>query len=341
MDNFAKLVAAERRPFFEETASRRSSTATAMEKDFWVCWTLEHLFLLKDIPELRFKGGTSLSKVFHLIDRFSEDIDISIDRAALGFSGERDLASPKLSTTKRKALDQELREAITKEVQSTILPKLRARFEGVLEKQTWTLAPSEEANEEMTLNFHYPPAFDYKDYLRPQIKIEFGRGDQQPSEKAVVTSFVAEEFPKEFTDKHATVIVLDCQRTFWEKVTLLHAENHRPDPSELKTRMSRHWSDIAVMSISDRFVNEKLSIDLLRTVIHFKQIYFAANWAKYENAVPGTIRIVPNEHLRKVLRDDYAQMKEMLPVDALTFDQILGHLDTLEKRLNSLAAIAR
>jgi hypothetical protein len=69
--------------------------------------------------------------------------------------------------------------------------------------------------------------------------------------------------------------------------------------------------------------------------------YFAANWAKYENAVPGTIRIAPNEQLRKVLRDDYIQMKEMLPVDALTFDQILERLDTLEKRLNSLAPIAR
>jgi hypothetical protein len=245
MDNFAKLDAAERRPFFEETTSRRSSTATAMEKDFWVSWTLQHLFLLKDIPELRFKGGTSLSKVFRLIDRFSEDIDISIDRAALGFSGERDLASPKLSTTKRKALDQELREAITKEVQSNILPKLHARFERVLGKQTWTLAPSE------------------------------------------------------------------------EEMTLLHAENHRPDPSKLKPRMSRHWSDVAIMSVSDRFVTEKLSLDLLRTVIRFKQIYFAANWAKYENSVPGTIRIAPNEQLRKVLRDDYAQMKEMLPVDAL------------------------
>jgi hypothetical protein len=341
MDNFAKLDAAERRPFFEETASRRGSTATAMEKDFWVSWTLQHLFLLKDIPELRFKGGTSLSKVFRLIDRFSEDIDISIDRVALGFCGERDLATPTLSTTKRKALDQELREAITKEVQSNILPKLHARFERVLGKQTWTLAPSKEANEEMTLNFHYPPAFNYKDYLRPQIKIEFGRGDQQPSEKASVACFVAEEFPKEFTGKPAAVIVLDCQRTFWEKVTLLHAENHRPDPSKLKPRMSRHWSDVAVMSVSDRFVTEKLSLDLLRTVIRFKQIYFAANWAKYENAVPGTIRIAPNEQLRRVLRDDYAQMKEMLPVDALTFDQILEKLGALEIRLNALSAVAR
>jgi hypothetical protein len=116
----------------------RRLPATRNGKGFWVSWTLQHLFLLKDIPELRFKGGTSLSKVFRLIDRFSEDIDISIDSGALGFSGERDLASPKLSTTKWKALDQELREAITKEVHLNILPKLHARFERVLGKQTWT-----------------------------------------------------------------------------------------------------------------------------------------------------------------------------------------------------------
>jgi len=98
MDNFAKLRAAERQPYFEETASRRNSTTTAIVKDFWVCWILKHLFSLEAIPELRFKGGTSLSKVFRLIDRFSEDIDISIARATLGFSGERDPANPRLSS---------------------------------------------------------------------------------------------------------------------------------------------------------------------------------------------------------------------------------------------------
>jgi hypothetical protein len=91
-----------------------------------------------------------------------------------------------------------------------------------------------------------------------------------------------------------------------------------------------------VLSASDRFVDEKLSLDLLKTVIRFKQIYFAAGWAKYETAIPNTIRIAPNEALRKVLREDYDQMKEMLPVDALTFDQILEILDSLEKRLNAL-----
>src|SRR5216684_3717513 len=90
MDKFAESKPAERQPYFEETAARRTSTTTAVEKDFWICWTLKHLFAVPDIPELRFKGGTSLSKVFGLIDRLSEDIDISIDRAALGFSGERE-----------------------------------------------------------------------------------------------------------------------------------------------------------------------------------------------------------------------------------------------------------
>src|ERR1700726_4134436 len=116
MDDFAKAKPAERQPYFEEPAAPRNSTTTAIEKDFWICWTLKHLFALTGIPELRFKGGTSLSKVFNLIERFSEDIDISLDRDALGFTGERDLANPKLSNTKRKELDLELRAAIEKEV---------------------------------------------------------------------------------------------------------------------------------------------------------------------------------------------------------------------------------
>jgi hypothetical protein len=336
MDNFAKRKAAERQPYFEETASRRNSTTTAVEKDFWVCWTLKHLFALEAVPELRFKGGTSLSKVFRIIDRFSEDIDISIDRAALGFTGERDLANPKLSTTKRKALDHELRAAITEEVNSKILPKLHARFEKILGKQGWTLAPSQEENEEMTLVFHYPPGFAYEGYLRPQIKIEFGRGDQQPSQKSPVTPFVAEEFADIFAQKSAEIAVLDAERTFWEKVTLLHAENHRPAPAALKARMARHWSDIAVMSTVDRFRNDKLSVELLHTVIRFKQIYFPANWAHYETAMPGTLRIVPNAGLAKILREDYGQMKEMFPAESLSFDEVLQRLKALETRLNSL-----
>src|ERR1700730_18404699 len=128
MDDFAKAKPAERQPYFEETAARRNSTTTAVEKDFWICWTLKHLFALEAIPELRFKGGTSLSKVFGLIERLSEHIDISIDRAALRLAGERDMANPSLTNAKRKALDEQLRAAITVEVNSPIRAKLDDRL---------------------------------------------------------------------------------------------------------------------------------------------------------------------------------------------------------------------
>src|SRR5262249_7053845 len=152
--------------------------------------------------------------------------------------------------------------------------------------------------------------------------------------RSLVTPNVAETFPDAFREKSATVLVLDSQRTFWEKVTLLHAENHRPDPTKLKARMSRHWSDVAVMSTAEQFEEAKLSFDLLRQVVDFKKIYFAANWAHYETAIPGMLRIVPNEALQAVLRKDYHQMQEMFPTKPLSFEQILERLATLEQRIN-------
>jgi len=132
MDVFAKLAPADRKAYFAETANRRNSTSTAIEKDFWVCWCLKRLFEMRDVPELRFKGGTSLSKVFGLIHRFSEDIDISLNRAALGFGGDRDLANPALSGSKRKQLNEELRAAIEKTVKGDILLELRAACGAIL-----------------------------------------------------------------------------------------------------------------------------------------------------------------------------------------------------------------
>ena len=100
--------------------------------------------------------------------------------------------------------------------------------------------------------------------------------------------------------------------------------------------MARHWSDVAVMSTAARFADEKLSLDLLAQVIRFKKIYFAANWAQYDTAVPGTLRIVPNESLQAILRKDYQQMEEMFPSKPLGFDEILARLDALQKRISVL-----
>jgi predicted nucleotidyltransferase component of viral defense system len=108
-----------------------------------------------------FKGGTSLSKVFRLIHRFSEDIDISLDRAAIGFTGKRDMANEALSNTKRKQIDKQLREVTENEVTTKILPRLTESFASVIGKNGWSLQASPEAGEEMTLLFSYPNAFEY------------------------------------------------------------------------------------------------------------------------------------------------------------------------------------
>jgi len=241
MDTFAKLSPVERKAYIEETSNRRNTTTMIIEKDFWVCWILKHLFDLEEIPELSFKGGTSLSKAFQLIQRFSEDIDVSLDRASLGFCGARDLSNPGLSKAKRKQLDGELRLAIVKMVREVILPRMLAALQTVLGTGGWQLTPAPEADDDMTLVFHYPTAFDHTTYLRPIIKIEFGRGDQQPSQRLSISPYVAEEFPDVFTARGVTLTVLACERTFWEKVTLLHSEYHRPDFSTMKPRMCRHW----------------------------------------------------------------------------------------------------
>ncbi len=337
MENFAKLAADERRPYLEETASRRNSTNTAVEKDFWVCWTLRHLFSLQGVPQMCFKGGTSLSKVFKLIHRFSEDIDVSLDRAALGFTGKRDLADKALSNTKRKQLDKQLREAIQNEVTTKILPQLTESFSSVIGKAGWELQASAEAGEEMTLLFSYPNAFEYTAYIRPQIKLEFGRGDQWPSKQFPISPYVAEEFADTFTIPNVVVPVLDCQRTFWEKATLIHAEHHRPETPALKLRMSRHWSDIAVMSTDVTFATEKLDLKLLAEVVKFKKIYFASTWANYDSAFPGTMKLVPNEALHKLLREDYKAMREMFVDEPLSFDEIIERLKVLEARINAMA----
>jgi hypothetical protein len=336
MDSFAELAAAKQRPYFEETASRRSLSNTAMEKDFWVCWCLKRLFELRDVPQMCFKGGTSLSKAFDLIRRFSEDIDISLDRRALGFVGDRDIANPNLTKTKLKDLEKELQTAIENTVRDNILPKLRGRIEANLGKEGWAVDVSDEPNEEMTLVFRYPASMEYKAYLRPQIKIEFQRADQEPSQNRSIKSYVADEFPNEFSAPSIEVLTLDYQRTFWEKVTVLHAENHRPDLSKLKPFMSRHWSDIAVMSADDRLAESKLDVGLLHRVVGSKKIYFAAAWMHYDTAVPGTLSIVPNQELQGILRKDYDQMKEMLWGEPLSFDEILNRLKALETRLNKL-----
>jgi len=202
MDAFLHLPPDECRIVFEQAGASSGLSAPSVEKDFWVCWTLKELFALPEHGKhLTFKGGTSLSKVWRLIERFSEDIDLTIDRESLGFGGQQSpdkAASGKQQTKRLKGL----RAACQERVKAGLLPAVEERWRAALPAGIpWSLAPDDSDNDQQTLLFHYPSCWKTEDarYVRPVVKMEFGaRSDTWPAEAAVVKPFVAEQLPQAF-----------------------------------------------------------------------------------------------------------------------------------------------
>lgn len=239
MDSFLKLSKNRRRIFCEEAEAKLSLPAASIENDFWVCWTLRELFSLPELGScFSFKGGTSLSKAWKLIARFSEDIDVVIDRDRLGFPGDE------LS----KGRQRKLIKASSAFVQDQIKPALEARFQDAIpDEMKWSLvvAPLEEDPDGQTLLFHYPaPVIKPLPYLNPWVKIELGaRSDTEPSELPQIQSYLNEALSSALGDGLFEIRTVAARRTFWEKAMLLHEERYRPAEKKRKARMARHYYD--------------------------------------------------------------------------------------------------
>ncbi len=177
MDAYLQLSPADQIAACNESGRRLSLQPASIEKDFWVCWTLRELFALPDIGQhLTFKGGTSLSKAWGLIRRFSEDIDLVVDKEALGFGGD---AAPEKAPSKKKRRDrlEALMEASRKWVQEKLQPALASRLHAALGKSDWKLEVDPDMADGQCLLFHYPSAFPSgtAGYVRPVVKIELGQ----------------------------------------------------------------------------------------------------------------------------------------------------------------------
>ncbi len=350
MDKVARLPPADRAALFGETGAGRGVANTIIEKDFWVCWTLKRLF---DLPEgaaasLVFKGGTSLSKAFAIIRRFSEDIDLSFDRADLGYTGDRDPEQEGLSRKKTGQLIDDLVADVEKHIAEKLLPALRAAIVqqlGEPKNGEWSL--SIDADDPQTLNFHYPPALppgEYQGmaYITPRVKLELGaRGDPWPAEEKVIRPYAAEDFPDFFEKPDTTVIVLSAHRTFWEKATALHAEAHRPADSPTPQYFSRHYYDLAMLLGSEEGKAASADLELLATVAKHKATFFRSGWASYETARPGTLRLMPSQERIKDLRVDYRAMAPMMFDDTPpTFEQVLARIEKLQAMINATVPAA-
>lgn len=327
MKRFLELPDKEKETYIYEAASKMGVSPVIIEKDFWVCLALEKLFQSSFGKHLTFKGGTSLSKVYKLIGRFSEDIDLTIDKDFVNSLNNATSKNPRKIT-------KQSRKAIAQQLLPELAELLSAYGECILSEE-----------DDQTILFHYPSVIgENADYIVKQVRIELGaRGEPEPSAERAVTPYVYELLPDAFDDNlpEIKITVLDAERTFWEKATILHSIAHQPEDRELNERMSRHYHDLYMMSQNDDLLKSSLDkTKLLDRVVTHKKEYFFEKWDWYDSAKIVTLKLTPPEHLAKALKTDYEKMKVMLfDNDPIEYDQLIKDLQQLENKINNFESV--
>jgi hypothetical protein len=329
MDKVANLTPDQRRELFEVAGGRRRVNPAIMEKDFWVCWVLRRLFSDADLKDhLIFKGGTSLSKVYGLIDRFSEDIDLVLDWTLLGYGqGLIDPYQNFDSKGKQDRFNKEINAKATVYIEKNLLPKFNELFADVP-----GLRVSIDPSDPYSVNVAYPAIFK-EAYIRPAVRLEIGPlASWVPSKQYAIQPYAAAEIPSVFENPSCPVVVIAAERTFWEKAAILHKEAHRPGIIPL--RHSRHYYDVYKLTTS-AFGKTALTDSALRQeVVAFKQRFYPSSWARYDLAKPGTFKMIPSADHFAVLKKDYQDMAVMIFGEIPVFERIIETLRALEDQIN-------
>ncbi len=338
---FATLPPADRAARIEEAADRLDLPAVVVEKDFWVCWILGRIFANPELaPHLTFKGGTSLSKVFGAIQRFSEDVDLSVSPIFLGWKeSDLDEAPSRSMRGKRFAkLEKECMTRVQGVIQETLEQAIRESLGVRSDGRSWLAYEVDGTSNSPVLVFEYPGALRFQSgYIFPAVKLEFGSlTDQRPVGKHPIRSFVAEALPGAFGDWHAEVVALEIERTFWEKATILHAEYHRPANQPIRERLARHYADLATLWKHPTKQSALDNLALLKRVGLFKTRFFSSSWSSYETAYPPSLRLCPVDARLGEIERDYREMEPMFLATPAPFSEIVRTLREAEEAINRL-----
>ena len=306
--------------------------ALLLEKDIWICWALELLFKMPDRLPMAFKGGTSLSKAFKVINRFSEDVDITIDYQAFNCG---DLFANGISKTKLKNISLELRSMVTQHIKNILIPY----YEKIISEQFKENAPIVEMDDDgETLHLRYPSVIEQKSgYIIDSIRLEFGgRNLTIPNESITITTDIS-EYVKDLSFPIAQATVLSPQKTYWEKLTLIHYECNRPTLKDDANRISRHWYDAAMLANHDIGKQAHVNRALLNEVIKIKKTFYDSGFAKYDDCLNGNLRLIPNNDYLKLLKDDFNNMltNKMFYGNEPDFDYVLDEIRKLEIIVNN------
>jgi hypothetical protein len=328
---------------FNTTAQRIGTTPQNVEKDFWVCWTLDALFNgLPDGPRLLFKGGTSLSKGFGLIQRFSEDIDVTVFRDDLG---EAHTVSELqgLSGKKREKALNAIREACEAFIGGALFDNLSAVAAEAAERSG--LDPKQllikRDKDLQTLLVQYPSATPSDGYIDKLVRIESGaKSALDPNSNRSVRPYLSEDVPQ-LDLNVANVTIVDAERTFWDKVVILHGLRHWFDSrGALRQdghRISRHYYDIHQLFESDVGKRAVKDMALGADCVAHARMFFNRPAYDLASAHPPTFALMPEGGMYDALARDYGAMEGMIFGEAPTFQAVIDSVGDLEKTLNSLA----
>jgi hypothetical protein len=321
--------------------------AEVLEKDLWVVWTLRALFEDPALGHLLgFKGGTSLSKAYGAITRFSEDVDLTVDHRS--FDDPLDpLAKPAPSKTQLQRWRERIESRhLPRFLSERVLPQLSALAEATLDGPRRPTV-SVDAVDPTKVHVAYPSVLTREAYLRESVLLEFGgRMTIEPIEARAVTSYLQDALPglaAAYELPAATPQVVHGARTFWEKVTAVHAFVTRREAASRfarADRLSRHWYDLVALRAGRLGAEAVERLDLRDAVVDLKALLFATAEVDYADCQRGKARLVPTGPLLEALRIDYEAMRAqgMFRSDdpPPSFPDLVDRLDVLETELNSL-----
>jgi len=320
-----------RRDIFIQTGLREGLPAATVEKDWWVTLVLHLVFSLDISDHLLFKGGTSLSKGWSLIGRFSEDIDLAIDKSYLGFSEKlsKNQVRNKLRKRSYDFVVNELFEWIKLKLKEWNVPYITLEIHGNKEPDT----------DPMTIGLMYRSITEPSLYLVPRVLIETGaRSQKEPFSYRNITSLVDLNFSTfEWAHKGMNVPAVLPERTFLEKAFLLHEEFQKPGEKMRTERLSRHLYDLEKLMDTEHGRKALENVELYKSIIAHRKIYFPIGGIDYNNHSPEKIDFIPGDDIRKVWEADYNKMRESMVVGpSLDYNALIDRLNILKERFRDI-----
>lgn len=336
MSNWQQLTVNERILVLQQAEKQENINAQAIEKDWWVTNVLKALSQSSCAPALSFKGGTSLSKAWGLIERFSEDVDLALSHRYFGIEKTNKSQREKLRKLSRKFIVEQLSHEL--EDALTVLGIKDFSAEPVTMAQTIKGRQTIDSDKDPTvLNVKYRSVLSSPlPYILPQVKIEIScLSMEEPVEVKEISSIISRYYPSQDDDSHGKISTVVPTRTFLEKVFLLHEEFQRQHPRS--HRMSRHLYDIEQLMDTQYGLAALEDQKLYKAIVAHRSIYNAVKGIDYMTHRPSTLNFIPPKHLLDDWKNDYETMKQsFIYGNSPTFEHLIERLKELLAKFRQL-----